>query len=138
MRDNKNQTTVLCIARSPAGINRLQQSLLGSGMRIVIASVPDQAVAVCAASKVDAAVIDGESIPDHEWSVAKSLKMVKPSLPVIQIDSGALARAALPEAVDVVIGVDDIETELLKIVKRLYGDKSNGNAAQHSPIPHRP
>jgi hypothetical protein len=53
---------------------------------VLAAATPSQAVAICVAHFVSAAIVDAESLRGKEWPVVKSLKMVRPSLPIILLD----------------------------------------------------
>lgn len=70
------------------------------------AATVDQAVSMCVAEVVSAAVIDAESIRGQELSVVKALKDVKPLIPIILLEERKADRQApMPEGVDALVSV---------------------------------
>ncbi|HKU28328.1 MAG TPA: hypothetical protein VJQ54_22865, partial [Candidatus Sulfotelmatobacter sp.] len=57
-----------------------------SQLRILTAATRDRGVAICVAGDIALAVLDAESIRGEEGSVAKSLKSVRPALPIILLE----------------------------------------------------
>lgn len=86
-------------------------------------------MAICVAQAVAAAVVDGDSVRDHDWSVVRSLKMVRP-LPVILMEERTREASDIPEGVDAVVRIGDTEG-LLKALERLLG---NGDLAENSAV----
>lgn len=57
-----------------------------------------------------AAIVDAESVRGREWSVVKSLKLVRPSLPIILLDERSSGRSlSLPEGVDELVSITSLE-----------------------------
>lgn len=99
---------ILCLACTPAKFSALQAAFKTSPwVSILTASTSDQAVAICVAHVVAAAVVDAESIRGQEFSVVRSLKGVKPGLPVILLENRKSKRESrLPEGVDAAASLD--------------------------------
>jgi DNA-binding NtrC family response regulator len=97
---------ILCLACSSKRLAVLQDALKNSRYSAVTALTSEQAVALCVAQVVAAAVVDAESIRGQEWTVTKSLKAVRCNLPVILLsdtDSGPEALSA--DDVDAVVSM---------------------------------
>ena len=108
---------ILCLACSPVKFSALQAAFKNAPhVSILTASTSDQAVAICVAQVVAAAVVDAESIRGQEWSVLKSLKGVKPSLPIILLEERKSERhLLLPEGVDATASLQS-PTELYEVI----------------------
>ena len=74
-------TKILCLTGSHRTKADLQSALNSSSVLVLTAQTPDQAAAICVAESIVLAVIDAESIRGQEWSVVKTLKLVRPALP---------------------------------------------------------
>jgi ActR/RegA family two-component response regulator len=96
----------------------LHHALKTSKLAVLTASTPDQAVAICVANVIAAAVVDGRAIRGHEWSVVKSLKMIRPSLHVILLEERQIERSSIPEGVSAIIRASAVE-ELVEKLKEL-------------------
>jgi CheY-like chemotaxis protein len=66
----------------------------------IAAASPEEAVAFCAANHVSAIVMDSEFVTEGGWTVAQSLRMVKPQLPIVLLKAGH--GRELPPHVDAV------------------------------------
>jgi hypothetical protein len=76
---------------------------------VLAAATPSQAVAICVAQFVSAAIVDAESLRGKEWPVVKSLKMVRPSLPIILLDDRRTEReVVLPEGISDVLSLSSL------------------------------
>ena len=96
----------------------LHRILRDSPIGVLTASAPDQAVALCVAHSVAAAIVDGEALRGQEWPVVKSLKMVRPLLPVIMVDERERETSERPEGIDAIVHIDDTDA-LLKSLKEV-------------------
>jgi hypothetical protein len=68
---------------------------------------------------VAAAVVDSKSIRDQEWSVVKTLKGVRASLPVILLEDRVGDRESqLPEGVDAVVSISSPTNKLDELIKK--------------------
>jgi DNA-binding response OmpR family regulator len=106
----RDRIRILCIACSASGLSTLERALKGSYYSVLTAATPDQGVAMCVAQFVAAAIVDAESIRGKEWSVVKSLKLVRPSLPIVLLDERSDGRdLSLPEGVDQLVSITSLE-----------------------------
>jgi DNA-binding response OmpR family regulator len=95
---DKKRIRILCIACSAVTFSQPQSVLRNSQYSVLTAATPSQAIAICVAQFVAAAIVDAESLRGKEWPVVKSLKMVRPSLPIILLDERRTERElVLPE-----------------------------------------
>lgn len=106
---------VLCVCFSAATLERLRRSL--SGLTILSALSGEQALAVCVSEAISLAIIDGECERGYRLSVAQSLKLVRPSLPVILLEEKA--DRAKPENINAIVETQRIEDNLANVVREL-------------------
>jgi DNA-binding NtrC family response regulator len=123
---SKNRIRILCIACSASGLSTLEQTLKRLPYSVLTAATPDQGVAMCVAQFVAAVIVDAKSVRGKEWPVVKSLKLVRPSLPIILLDERSGSRnLELPEGVDELVSVASLEklpeaiNQLLRSIARL-------------------
>jgi DNA-binding NtrC family response regulator len=116
MRRNES-AGVLCVGCSDRLFQKLSDLLQESELRILGPLNREEAVAVCAAQAVALIVLDGASIRGQEWSVAKSLKMVRPTLPIILLGKHTNGPR-LPDGVDALIPLNGLD-RLLSTVRGL-------------------
>ena len=96
------------------------KALRAAGYRIVLSFTPDHTVAYCVSNNVDAVVLDQEHfVVTQNWSVAQSLKMIKPRICVVLMVRGEILRHELPAGVDAIIAVGDTQA-LLSQLKELF------------------
>ena len=94
--------TVLLLAdrRSSA----LKKALRKAGFQVLEIFTTDHAVAVCVNNRIDAVVLDQNWFVESEgWSVAQSIKAVKPNVSVLLILATRKISAKLPPGVDAMI-----------------------------------
>jgi DNA-binding response OmpR family regulator len=108
MRRESGSVRVLCLACSARSLSTLQAALKRSPAEfsILTATTSDQAVAVCIAHTVAAAVVDAEAIRGQEWTVVRTLKGVRAQLPIILLEDRKCERDSLPEGVDAAVSID--------------------------------
>jgi DNA-binding NtrC family response regulator len=123
---SRDRIRILCIACSASGLSTLEQTLKRLPYSLLTAATRDQGVAMCVAQFVAAAIVDAESVRGKEWPVVKSLKLVRPSLPIILLDERSGGRnLELPEGVDELVSVASLEklpeaiNQLLRSIARL-------------------
>jgi|SRR6185312_16635707 len=113
---------ILCLACSSEAFLALRHALKNSRYSAITASTSDQAVAICVSQIVAAAVVDAKSIRDQEWSVVKTLKGVRASLPVILLEDRVGDRESqLPEGVDAVVPISSptvLRNRLDELIKK--------------------
>ena len=96
------------------------KALRAAGYRVMLSFTPDHAVAVCVGNQVDAVVLDQEHfVVTQNWSVAQSLKMIKPRICVVLMVRGKIVRMDLPPGIDALIADGDIKGLLTKL-KELF------------------
>jgi hypothetical protein len=101
---------------------------------VVVPSTADQAVALCLHNRISATLIDRESLAqDDDWSLAHSLKMVAPHVPVLLLVSGRVGkRNQLPAGIDWIVSDKD-SAQVLGAVKRLVRLSMERLEAQTTP-----
>jgi len=90
-----------------------------NGYPVSEAHSPDHLLALCVSNPVEAVIVDVCQLGEIEgWSVAQSVKMVRPSVSVVLLCHGeAPERVELPAAVDALASEADPEG-LLRILNR--------------------
>jgi DNA-binding response OmpR family regulator len=97
---------ILCLACASEVFSTLENALKHSRYSAITASTRDQAVGICVSQFVAAAIVDAKSIRDQEWSVVKTLKAVRASLPVILLEErDSNRKSPLPDGVDAVVSI---------------------------------
>src|SRR5581483_5985537 len=98
----------------------LEQVLRKRGYTVVVPSTADQAVALCLHNPIAATLIDSASLAtDGDWSLAHSLKMVAPHVPVLLLVKGRVSkRDGVPAGIDWMVS-DKEPAQVLGAVKRL-------------------
>jgi DNA-binding NtrC family response regulator len=123
----KPRTDTLIILLLDSHSRFLQQFLHSQGFATSYASTADRALALCVSNPVQAIVIDEGLLASVDgWSVAQSVKMVKPSIPVILLSHGPLTNASLPDSVDFLASDADLQqlTAVLKQCVRMGRSRS--------------
>jgi len=101
----------------------LDRALRYSQLRILTAATREKGVAVCVAQTIALAVLDAESIRGQEGSLAKSLKAVQPTLPIILLEE-RLRQSQVPGSIDALVPLGDQE----KLLKTIQGLLTGGGA----------
>jgi len=92
------------------------KALRAAGYQVMRSFTPDHAVAACVGNHVDAVVLDQEHfVVTQNWSVAQSLKMIKPRICVLLMVRGKIVRKKLPAGVDAIIAEGDIRALITKL-----------------------
>ena len=93
--------------------------LKSSGYRLMMSFTPDHAVALCVNNDIDAVVLDQEHfVVTENWSVAQSIKMIKPRICVILIVRGKIISEEQPDGIDAIVRDGD-QVGLLETLKKL-------------------
>lgn len=96
----------------------LKRHLTNVGYLVAETFTPDQAVAICVNSPVDAVVLDQAFfVETDDWSVAQSLKAVKANVCVILVISVERFTEELPQGVDAIVA-DENASDLLACLDR--------------------
>jgi DNA-binding response OmpR family regulator len=104
----QNGPQILCLGQSSANLSPVLREIKKSGFEVTLALTAEQAVAVCMNNQVEAVLLDAAFIRNDDWSVAKSLKLIKPLVPILLLDSRDLSRRdGLPASIDAVASAND-------------------------------
>ena len=108
----------------------LESLLRQEGYTVVAATTADQAVALCLHNRFRAAFLDEDSLEEAEgWSVAQSLKMVRPNIPVLLLTKRPVPnQESVPKSIDCLVNEQD-SGEVLKALKKLAGAAGIGISA---------
>lgn len=88
----------------------------------------DRAVAICVNNTIDAAVLDQECFVETDgWSVAQSLKAVKPNLCIVLVSLARRLHKKLPQGVDAMIDADNPDA-LLTVLRRLMANSASSKS----------
>ena len=102
---------------------RLESLLRENGYRLVVPATADQAVAICLHNRVQAVLMDSESLEEREdWSLAQSVRAVSPDTPVLLMVHDLADYSNVPESVDCVVTDADpqqILNELRRCVREI-------------------
>lgn len=113
---------VLCVGCTPTIFRKLDDRLRESELRLLGPVDAQEAVAVCVNPEIAVVILDGPSIRGQEWSVAKSLRMIRPKLPIVLLEERK-NRPLLPEAVDAVVPRTRLG-QLLSALRQLLNSES--------------
>lgn len=99
---------LLLVAQSSSSVGPILSEIKAAGIDVTLAFTPDSAVALCLGTHFAAVVLDASLIRNDDWTVARSLKLIKPTLPIVLLDSRTQARREnLPPDVDVLASSDE-------------------------------
>ncbi|SRR5689334_15793150 len=125
--DPKQGATVLCVVDRRRNV--LTRMLRRVGFSVVETFTTDQAVAIAVANRVDAVVLDQELFLETDgWSVAQSLKLVRPSIRVLLVTRAARLTKRLPRGVDAVVANRE-PGRAVEAVQHLTGMKPTARSA---------
>src|SRR5689334_23425949 len=112
-----NGRTVLLLTDRRRSV--LRRHLTNAGYLVAETFTPDQAVAICVNSPVDAVVLDQSFFVETEgWSVAQSLKAVKANVCVILVISVEKFNEEVPQGVDAMVTGEN-SADLLACLERI-------------------
>ena len=95
----REKPRILCVSRSPYELREMRSAFPATGYQVLSASTPEEAVAICLANHISAVVLDSEFSTEAGWSAAKTLKMMRPELPLMLLSS---ADGIVPSGIDAV------------------------------------
>ena len=108
---------VLCLIDRRA--NRLAQRLQAAGHHVYQSFTADHAVSMCVNHYIDVAVLDQAIFVETDcWSVAQSIKSVRPSVQVVLMTRGIMIADQKPLGVDALLGHGALP-ELLQYLESL-------------------
>lgn len=97
-----------------------QQSLRAAGYHIMLSFTPDHTVALCVNHDVDAVVLDQEHfVVTEDWSVAQSVKMIKPRICVFLMVRGKIVGEELPSGIDAIISEGNTQALVARLQQLL-------------------
>jgi len=118
MKDSSRHRRILCVTSSAQTADLLHQALGSKKGAVLTAFTADVAVAFCLNNYVDAVVL-GSELLDDKWTVAQTLKSIRPTLPILLFTDAAIAPGAL-SYIDAVIpstGLSEIASVLAKLLR---------------------
>lgn len=106
---------ILILAQPSPNLSALLAQIKAKALDVTLALTSDSAVALCVGNHFAAVLLDAALIRNDDWTVAKSLKFVQPSLPILLLDPRITGRrASLPPDTDVLASCDPKDV-LLKL-----------------------
>lgn len=113
--------TVICVVDRRR--NTLSRALRHAGNTVIETFTTDQAVALCVSNKVDAVILDQEFFVETDgWSVAQSIKLVKPRICVLLATRARALNDRLPKAVDAMVSHNNTKG-VLDTLEQITGSK---------------
>ncbi len=101
--------TVLCVIDRRN--SRTLRIIEGVGFRVLSTHSGDHAVALCVNQPVEAVVLEKSLFIEVEgWSVAQSIKMVRPKTCVVLVTDGSALSRNRPDGVDAVVEKKNLNT----------------------------
>ena len=86
MDNRKQNERVLCAGPLLPGLRELQEAVERQGYDVLLAFTADHAVAVLIANRCDAVILDAELIRAEWATVAETLKLARPDVPILLLD----------------------------------------------------
>ena len=121
------EATVICLVDRRK--NHLCRRLVAAGFEVVESYATDQAVALCVSRDIAAAVIDEAVFVNNEgWTVARSLKMVRPSTCVLLAMRSHTKPKKLPPHVDALVPMNRPEQVIARLREMLGGSTPAASA----------
>ncbi|HEU5450801.1 MAG TPA: hypothetical protein VFU76_02390 [Terriglobales bacterium] len=109
--------TILCVVDRRR--NPVARTLQHAGFTVIETFTTDLAVALCVSNQIDCVVLDQEFFVETDgWSVAQSLKMVRPSMCVLLVSRAARLNDKLPNAVDAIVSTRQPQ-DVVDTIRRL-------------------
>lgn len=110
--------TIVCLVDRRR--NPLSRVMRHAGFTVIDSFSSDQVVATCVNNDIDAVVLDQEFFVETEgWSVAQSLKLVRPKVCVMLVSRAVSLRDRLPKGVDLIVPQDKPKNALAALRKIL-------------------
>lgn len=117
---------ILFLAKAAPSLEFMLAQMKSGGLDVTLALTSDDGVALCLGNHFAAVVLDASLIRKDDWTVAKSLKLIKPGLPIVLLDPRSSSRDTLPPDIDVRASCDDPKDVLLKL-RHLVSNTSQSN-----------
>lgn len=104
--------------------NAICRVLRNAGNNVIETFTTDQAVAMCVSNRIDAVVLHQEFFVEVDgWSVAQSLKLVKPTICVVLVTRAKPLHKGLPKGVDAMVSTQDTQA-IVQAVNQVAGKKA--------------
>ena len=111
------------------------KALRTAGYHVMLSFTPDHAVALCVNNETDAVILDQEHfVVTEDWSVAQSIKMIKPRTCVVLIVRGKIVSHDLPAGIDAMISDGEPETLLRALNDLLEAFTGKAGAKKAKPL----
>jgi len=118
-----NFPRLLFVAKSSLNFGPTLAEIKATGIDVTVALTTDSAVALSLGTHFAAVVLDASLIRNNDWTVARSLKLIRPSVPIVLIDSRNKGRRqSLPPDIDALASSDNSH-DLVLTVKQLLPEK---------------
>ena len=117
---------ILFLAKAAPSLESMLIQMKSGGLDVTLALTSDDGVALCLGNHFAAVVLDASLIRKDDWTVAKSLKLIKPGLPIVLLDPRSSRRDTLPPDIDVRASCDDPKDVLFKL-RHLISNTSESN-----------
>lgn len=128
---DRRKPRILCLSASSSQLELIISHFDEEEFEAIAAASPQEAVAFCAANDVSAIVLDSEFVTEGGWTVAQSLHMVKPQLPILLLKAGR--DHEVPPHVDAVACKVEMILGALKALLKKCG--ANGHVANIQQAP---
>ena len=103
--------TVVCVVDRRR--NLLCRALRNAGITVIETFTTDQGVAMCVSNHIDAVILDQEFFVETDgWSVAQSIKLVKPKICVLLATRARALNDKLPKGVDAMVAHREVKNIL--------------------------
>ena len=120
---------ILLLAKAAPGLEFMLTEMKAGRLDVTLALTSDHGVALSVGNQFAAVVLDAALIRNDDWTVAKSLKLVKPTLPIVLLDHRSSPRDALPPDIDAIASCDDPKDVLHKLRLLLSNTPQSNHAA---------
>ena len=126
MKGRRLAKTVTIVCLVDRRRNPLSRVMRHAGFMVVDSFSTDQVVAMCVNNDIDAVVLDQDFFVETEgWSVAQSLKLIKPKLCVLLVSRAQRLHDSLPKGVDAIVSQQPQEAiDALRDMLGLEGKRS--------------
>lgn len=110
--------TVLCLVDRRR--NALSRVMRQAGFTVIDSYTADEVVAICVNNDIDAVVLDQGFLAETEgWSIAQSLKSIRPKLFVLLVSRAVTLRGRPPRGVDAIVPQDKPKQTIAALRKKL-------------------
>ncbi len=119
---------LLILVQSSPSLEATLIRLKAAALDVTLALTSDSAVALCLSNQFAAVVLDAALIRKNDWTVAQSLKLINPSLPIVLLNYRSNRPGdTLPPNIDVLATYGDLD-DLLSKLRKLLLDTSSQRA----------